>query len=357
MEKLKLGLIGCGAVAVEKYLLSAEETGLAEIVAFCDANEKRAVDTAAQYGKTGAKVFTDYRRLLEEKLDAVYVCTPNRSHSEIAVAALESGKHVMCEKPMAINHEEALKMCAAAKQTGKLLTIGYQNRYRADSLYLKKECEAGTLGEIYYARAKAVRRRAVPTWGVFLNEFEQGGGPLVDIGTHALDLTLWLMDNYRPRSVTGAVYHKLNEEKEQANAFGPWDPEVFKVEDSAVGFITMENGATVYLESSWALNVLDEDEAKAVLCGTKAGADMNDGLAINGARFGRLYTARPMTEPGESEFFPENEDTPEVKEQKVFLNAILGNGELTVLPEQAAVVTQILDAIYLSAKEKRQIIL
>ena len=111
---------------------------------------------------------------------------------------LESGKHVMCEKPMAKTAAEAREMLAAARRTGKKLTIGYNNRFRSDSQHLKSVCEAGELGDIYYAKAHAIRRRAVPTWGVFLDGEKQGGGPLIDIGTHALDLTLWMMDNYKP---------------------------------------------------------------------------------------------------------------------------------------------------------------
>ena len=117
------------------------------------------------------------------------------------------------------------------------------------------------MGEIYYAKALALRRRAVPTWGVFLNEYEQGGGPLIDIGTHALDLTLWMMDNYKPKMVVGSVFKKLGDQKESGNAWGDWDPKEYTVEDSAFGYIVMENGATIVLESSWALNILDVQEA------------------------------------------------------------------------------------------------
>ncbi|MEA5069870.1 MAG: Gfo/Idh/MocA family oxidoreductase, partial [Christensenellaceae bacterium] len=210
MAKLKVGIVGCGGIAKGKHLPAIAATGEADIVAFCDIVRQRAADAATQYGTKDAQVYTDYRELIELELDAVYVCTPNRSHCEISVAALEAGKHVMCEKPMAINHREALRMVEAAKRTGRLLTVGYQARYRPDSAYLKRECENGELGDIYYAKAKAIRRRAVPTWGVFLDEREQGGGPLIDIGTHALDLTLWMMNNDRPRSVVGTVYHTLN---------------------------------------------------------------------------------------------------------------------------------------------------
>jgi len=356
MAKLKAGIIGCGGIANGKHMPSIAKSGMADMVAFCDIVKERAEKAAKDYGTKKAAVFEDYNELLKEKLDVVYVCTPNRSHSVITVAALNAGKNVLCEKPMAINTAEALKMCEAAKATKKLLTIGYQSRYRPDSRYLKKECEAGVLGEIYYARAKAIRRRAVPTWGVFLNEYEQGGGPLIDIGTHALDLTLWMMDNYAPKTVTGSVYHKLNNEKEPANAFGAWDPKAFTVEDSAFGFIIMENGATINLEASWALNTLDVNEAKTVLCGTKAGADMNDGLVINGVKHNKQYIERVDLGVGGVAFYEGSEDSPEVLEQKTFLGAVKGENELVVLPEQALVVTKILEAIYASAKAGKQIV-
>ncbi len=356
MEQLRVGIIGCGGIANGKHLPAIKKEGSADIVAFCDIVEQRAADAAKKYGTEDAKVFTDYQELLKLELDAVYVCTPNRSHCEITVAALEAGKHVMCEKPMAINHSEAMMMVEAAKRTGKLLTIGYQNRYRPDSTYLKQECEAGELGDIYYAKAKAIRRRAVPTWGVFLNEFEQGGGPLIDIGTHALDLTLWTMNNYKPKSVVGTVYHKLNGETQPANAFGAWKPEEFTVEDSAFAFIVMEDGATITLEASWALNTLDVHEAKTVLCGTKAGADMQNGLTINGTKHNRQYELKPELTAGGVAFFEGGTPAPEVMEQQIFLKAIRGEGELVVLPEQAAVVTQILDAVYQSAREGKQIV-
>lgn len=355
MKRLKVGIIGCGGIANGKHMPSIQAADMADIVAFCDIVQERAEKAKKEYGTEDAKIFTDYRELIQEELDAVYVLTPNRSHSFITVAALEAGKNVMCEKPMAINYEEAAKMLDAAKKSGKLLTIGYQTRYFPTSQFLKTECENGALGDIYYAKAKAIRRRAVPTWGVFLNEYEQGGGPLIDIGTHALDLTLWTMNNYKPVSVVGTVYHKLNGETQPANAWGPWDPKSFTVEDSAFGFIIMENGATITLESAWALNTLDVHEAKTVLCGTKAGADTLNGLTINGTMNDRQYTLNPDFNAGGAAFYEGTSITPEVVEQITFSKAILGEGKLTVLPEQAIVVTQILEAIYKSAKEQKQI--
>jgi len=351
MEKLRAGVIGCGGIANGKEMPAAKETGLVDMVAFCDVVIEKAEKAKKEYGTPDAKTYTDYRELLEDKsIDIVYVCTPNRSHSEITVAALNAGKHVMCEKPMAINTLEAKKMLDAAKANNKVLTIAYQNRFRADSIYLKEECKNGVLGEIYFAKARAIRRRAVPTWGVFLNEYEQGGGPLIDIGTHALDLTLWMMDNYKPKYAVGTVYHKLNNQKDTGNAWGDWDPEKFTVEDSAFGFVVMENGATIILESSWALNSLENLEAATLLCGTKAGADMFDGLRINGVKNGRQYVLKPDFNAGGVAFYEGTSSKPEVLEQLSFINAVLGRGELTVKPEEALVVTQILEAIYESAK-------
>uniref|UniRef100_UPI00301ADFDA Gfo/Idh/MocA family protein n=1 Tax=Oceanobacillus massiliensis TaxID=1465765 RepID=UPI00301ADFDA len=303
-DKLKIAIIGCGGIANGKHLPSLSKLEQVEISAFCDIVIERAEKAAKEYGGADAKTYVDYKELLQDKsIDVVHVCTPNISHMEISVAALESGKHVMCEKPMAKSTEEARLMVEAAERTGQKLTIGYNNRFRPDSQYLHNLCKRGDLGEIYYAKAHAIRRRAVPTWGVFLDEEKQGGGPLIDIGTHALDLTLWMMNNYKPKSVMGTIYHKLGKNENSANAWGPWDPKKFTVEDSAFGFITMENGATIVLESSWALNSLDVDEAKCSLSGTKSGADMKNGLRINGESFGKLYTQNIELDNGGVAFY------------------------------------------------------
>ena len=355
MEKLKIGIVGCGGIANGKHLPAIKNNGNFEIVAFCDLIEERAKKAKEEYGTQESKVYTDYRELLKDELDAVYVLTPNNAHAPVAIAAMKAGKHVMCEKPMAKTYAEAKEMVEAAKETGKILTIGYQNRYRGDSQYLKRACENGDLGEIYYGKAHAVRRRAVPTWGVFLDEEKQGGGPLIDIGTHALDLTLWMMDNYEPESVTGSVFRKLADQTETGNAWGDWDPEKYTVEDSAFGFIKMKNGATISLEASWALNTLDVDEAKTSLCGTRAGADMKDGLRINRIQYNRQCVEKPMLDANGVAFYDGTEEKDADVEQRVFYNAVMKGEPLTVLPEQALVVTQILEAIYESARTGKTI--
>ncbi|MBR2567988.1 MAG: Gfo/Idh/MocA family oxidoreductase, partial [Paenibacillus sp.] len=303
-KTFRIAIIGCWGIANGKHMPALSKRPNAQMVAFCDIIEERAVEAKEKYGAEGAKVYTDYQELLKDKtIDIVHVCTPNDSHAEIAIAALESDKHVMCEKPMAKTAADARRMVEAAERTGKKLTVGYNNRFRSDSQYLKKVCEDGTLGEVYYAKAHAIRRRAVPTWGVFLDEEKQGGGPLIDIGTHALDLTLWMMDNYEPAVVLGSSFHKLGGKENAANSWGPWDPAKFTVEDSAFGMIKMKNGATIVLESSWAINMTQIGEAKCTLCGTEGGADMWDGLNINGEKHSRLYEQKIELNAGGVAFY------------------------------------------------------
>ena len=355
-KKLRVAIIGCGGIANGKHMPALKTIPEAEMVAFCDLIEERAENAKKAYGTEDAKVYTDYKELLKDStIDVVHVCTPNRSHSFISIDALYAGKHVLCEKPMAKTFAEAQAMVKAAKETGKILSIGYQNRYRADSQYMKQTCEAGELGEIYYAKAHAVRRRAVPTWGVFLNEEEQGGGPLIDIGTHALDLTLWMMDNYEVESVTGQTFRKLADQTNQGNAFGDWDPKEFCVEDSAFGFIRMKNGAVIELEAAWALNTLEVDEAKTSLCGTKAGADMKDGLRINYIHHNKQVVEKPaLSGEGVAFFSGEEKEAPDY-EQELFYHIVADGAEQIVKPAQAAVVTRVLEAIYESAKSGKTI--
>lgn len=354
MSKVNVGMIGCGGIAMGKHLPSLAKIPEAQIVAFFDVASDRAHEAKNKFGTNDARVYHDvYELLRDQDVHVVHVCTPNDTHAEISIAALEAGKHVLCEKPMAKTAEDARRMLEAAERTGKKLSIAYQNRFRADSRWLHRACRAGDLGEIYIAKAHAVRRRAVPTWGVFLDLEKQGGGPLIDIGTHALDLALWMMDNYEPKTVLGSSYRKLAEQGSEANLWGNWDPAKFTVEDSAFAMITMKNGATVWLESSWALNTLDSDEAKVTLHGTKAGADMKHGLRVNGEEHGRLYN-REIQMSGDFGGGAAPDDTAE-QEARSWIHSILNDQEPVVTAKQGLVVQQILEAVYESAHKGQAI--
>ena len=367
MGKLRIAIVGCGGIANQKHMPSIKANAdKAEMVAFCDLIPERAEKAAKEYGVEGAKVYTDYKEMLADtsiEFDVVHVCTPNVAHCPITVAAFEAGKHVMCEKPMAHNTEDARKMIDAWKKSGKKFTIGYQNRLRDDTQTLHASCEAGELGEIYFAKAHAIRRRAVPTWGVFPNKALQGGGPLIDIGTHALDITLWMMNNYEPASVSGQVFYKLGRQEDgpAGNVFGPWDPKTFEVEDSAFGLVKMKNGATIYLEASWALNVLKSMEASTTLCGTKAGAEIHHGgsypqdeLIYNTVEHNQLME-KTISPAGVVDFFEGGAAAEAVREQEQWLNAIINDTDPLVKPEQAFVVTQILEGIYKSAETGKEV--
>lgn len=352
MRKVKIGIIGCGGIFHGKHMNAIKQLDFLEIVGLCDIIKEKAESAKEEFHLDNAKIYTDYKELLKDKsIEAVHVLTPNRSHSFITIDALEAGKHVMCEKPMAKTYEEAKAMLEASKRTGKKLTIGYQSRWRNDYQYLKKCCDDGELGDIYYARAVALRRRAVPTWGVFLNEYEQGGGPLIDIGTHALDITLWMMNNYEPKMAIGRSFKKLGQQTNTANAWGDWDPEKFTVEDSAFGFVVMKNGAVVSVESSWALNFADPREVTTVLCGEKGGADTLTGdLRLNYVKNGRQVIETPDFKAGGVAFYEGVSSDSEVLEAMAFYDAIVNDKELPTKPEQALVVTQILEGIYKSAE-------
>lgn len=368
MGKIRIGIVGCGFIANRKHLPMMTQHEDVEVVAFCDIIKERAVASAKQFGVPEAKVYEDYRQLIaREDIDVVHVCTPNSSHSEITIAALQSGKHVMCEKPMAKTSAEAKAMLDAAKATGKKLTIGYQNRFRSDSQFIKSICDKGELGDIYLGKAFATRRRGVPIWGVFMNKELQGGGPLIDLGTHALDLTLWMMNNYEPVSALGSTYNKIGKMGSPANGMGAWDPENYEVEDSAFGMVKFKNGATVVLEASWAINMIVANEAMTMLVGTKAGADMYPAagpilrvadfqsaeslhVRVNGESNGKLYiqnynmgaqfigSAKPEDFAGGT------------LEMNTWLDSIRYDTEVVVKPEQAYTVTRILEAIYQSAE-------
>lgn len=351
-REVRIGIIGCGGIANGKHMPSLKKIPEVKMVAFCDIVEERAVKAAKEYGESDAKVYTDYKELLkDESIEAVHVLTPNRAHADITVDALYSGKHVMCEKPIAKTVADAKRMLDAAKATGKKLTIGYQHRQKTASIYAKQYVDRGDLGEIYYANCYAIRRRGTPNWGVFLNEYEQGGGPVIDIATHSLDLTLYLMNNYEPAMVLGKT-HKAIEHPEAANAWGDGGVSTTPLEESACAMIVMKNGATIMLETSWALNTSREiQEGSCRLCGSRAGLMLEgNSLKINSVDLDRKVDYTVDMSNGGVAFYSGSSNSPQENEARSWINAIINDTDPVVLPEQAYVVSQILEAIYTSSK-------
>ncbi|HIS67775.1 MAG TPA: Gfo/Idh/MocA family oxidoreductase [Candidatus Gallacutalibacter stercoravium] len=349
MREVKVGIIGCGGIANGKHMPSLKKLSNVKMVAFCDIIEERAQKAKEEYGTPDAKVFTDYRDLLKmEEIEVVHVLTPNVSHAELSIAALEAGKHVMCEKPMAATYKDAKAMVDAAKRTGKKLTIGYQTRSTQAYQYARKLIADGELGDIYYVKAPAIRRRGAPLWGVFLDKEKQGGGPMIDIGTHSIDAALYLIGNYEVESVTGSVYRKLADTAMYSNEWGIWDPKDFQVEDSAMGYIKFKNGATMVVEASWVINMVDG--GCTTICGTGGGIEMRgDTVRINGEKNGSLFINEVKPNSTARELFKGENLTPEEYEAKQWIYSIVNDTEPLTKPEEACVVSHIIEAIYESA--------
>lgn len=281
-RKLKVGLIGLGNIMRNSHMHGyAALKDKAEIVAVCDIIPEKIENFKASFGLQGVQGFTDYKELLDvEGLDFVDICTPNYLHSIIAVDALNHGLHVFCEKPDAVSVEEAEKMREAAERNGRHLMVMRNNRYRATAQYVKKYIEDGKMGDIYCGRCGWQRRRGIPgKGGWFTTKAQSGGGPLIDLGVHMIDLAIWLMGNPTPVSVSGCTYSKFSGSDisdSEHSKFGEKKSDgTFDVEDLAMGFIRFDNGACLQVEVSWASNI--ERETNFVeLRGDKAGMELKD---------------------------------------------------------------------------------
>lgn len=354
MGKIKIAIIGCGGIAKNAHIKAYQAlTDRFDVVAACDILPERVKQFAEDYHIPAT--YTDYHDVLNiEKLDAVDICTPNYLHSIIAVEALNAGLNVLCEKPDAINPTEAEKMNAAAEKNGKLLMVIRNNRFIVQSEYLKKYIEDGKLGKIYAARCGWQRRRGIPGKGGWFTTKElSGGGPLIDLGVHMIDLSMWLMGNPRPVSVSGCTYSEFANNNADSSAAKYGDATkngTFNVEDLAMGFIRFDNGACLQLEFSWASNIQRENKFFE-LRGTKAGAEWNskdDELRIYGEEYGKPVDLIPrFAKPVHGH----------VGNIKNFADALEGKAEPVFKPQQGIDMIKILSAIYESAETGKEVIL
>jgi predicted dehydrogenase len=348
-KKLRVGIIGSGGIAQACHMRGyAAIPDLCEMVACCDVNEATAKAAAEKFGV--AKTYTDHRAMLEaEELDAVSVATPNKYHKQPTIDALTAGVNVLCEKPLGMNADECREMCAAARDNAKILQVGLQSRFMGTSSWLRTYIGAGHLGDVYFARAQAIRRRGVPGWGVFINKELQGGGPLIDIGVHILDLTLFLMGYPKPVAASGKTWDILGKNPALWNAWGDYDRTKFTVEDFAVGLIKFDNGAVVSLESSFMANGPDVWETQ--LYGTKAGIKLqpdsgNSGLKIYSEQDRLLIDAQAANVP--------HVESAHVEEVKAFVNAILEGKPSPVPGENGLILNAVFDAIYKSSETGKE---
>lgn len=335
---LKFGMIGVGKICQGCHLPAyekLEKTNDVKVVALCDINEERLKEVGKRF--PDAKLYTSYREMIEnEELDAVDICTPNNIHSEAAVFALDHGVHVMCEKPDAVSVAEAEKMKNAAEKSGKTLMVMRNNRYRPSTKFLKQYIAEGKMGEIYAGRCGWIRRRGIPGWGGwFTDKAQAGGGPLIDLGVHIIDLSMYLMGNAKPVTVSGCTYLKFPHTSQSK----------MDVEDLAMGFIRFDNGACLQIEFSWASNI-PGDQMFVELRGTKAGSRMS---GID--RKFEIYTEECGVNTNVYPSLDDHNCMPHHEGNiRHFVDVLNGKAEPDFTPEQGLNMVKILEALYKSAE-------
>lgn len=343
MGKLRVGIIGAGQIVQASHIGNYKSHDEVEIVGICDTNKEAARKVAEKYQIPN--YYDSHITMLDElKPDAVSVCVPNAFHSQITCDALERGSHVYCEKPPGITVEEVEHMEQLAKEKNRLLTFGFHFRHGANVSFIKEKIENGDFGDIYRANVRWIRRRGIPGWGNFTNKKMQGGGPLIDIGSHMLDLAFYLMDYPEIDYLCTTAHDKIGK-RGGMGLMGAWEGERFTVEDTLFGFIRFKNGASLALETAFALNVKERDIRSVELFGDKLGASLF-----------------PLETYGEDNGLLTNTEYPYLPETDLhkaaigsFVRSCLGEEPLMVTPSQAVYVQKVLCACYESAATKKPV--
>lgn len=342
-DRIRIGVVGAGFIGkIHMDMFGRlEETTVTGITDFQKPLAERA---AAQFGIS--RVFNGAEELIDSnEVDAVVIGVPNRFHAPLAIRALEHGKHVLLEKPMAINGTGARRIVEAHRKAGTTLMIAHQMRWSGLSMQTKRLVETGELGKVYNAKAGMLRRKAIPGWGSWFTRMdESGGGPLIDIGVHVLDMAMWFLGNPKPVSVFGSTYASFGPSKKGIGTWGTpqWDG-YFDVEDLATAMIKLDDGSTLTLEVSWAVNT-DSDSTHFIhVMGTEGGASLySNRLILTGQKFDRAYDIR--VDP------PANEENPRALLSRHFAECVR-EGKTPISDGISGLVNStILDAIYRSAK-------
>jgi len=349
LSEVRFGFIGAGQIAyyAADALLRHPH---AKLVAIQDPHLERR--TTLQKKHTLEFAHEAVEELLANKsVDAVYIAVPNKFHIPLAIQALEAGKHVILEKPFAMNAVEAEQAINVAKKAGLVLFVGMNQRFTADSQKIKQLVDAGVLGEIYHAKAYWRRRAGIPKLGTWFGNKEiAGGGSLYDIGVHMLDLCLWAINNFEPVSVVGATYTKFGNRGLGEGGWGLSDRSEtsFDVDDFASAFIRFANGATVSLDTSWACHQASGNMENVEIFGTEGGATLRP------ARLFRGSAGLPATYEIVDEL-KMNLKMPHQERFHNFINHLRGEEELCVTTQQALAVQKILDAIAESNRTGKEV--
>ncbi|MFB3893571.1 MAG: Gfo/Idh/MocA family protein [Phycisphaerae bacterium] len=353
-KQLKVGIIGVGGISAV-HNSGYVKSGLAEVYAICDIKPDVLKKRSDDYKVPKERCFKDYRKLLAMKeLDAVSVCTPNALHCVMTVDGLKAGKHVLCEKPMAMSPQECKRMNDAAAKARRKLQIGLMQRFRSDANYVHKLQAEGVLGNIYYGRCQAIRRRGVPSWGVFGQLDKQGGGGVIDIGVHLIDLCWWLMGKPTPVAVSGATYRTIGNTPGHVGCFGPWDWKTYTVEDFASGLVRFKGGATMSIECGFCVN-LDKPHEGVHVVGDKGGAGLSP-LSVQLEVAGHIMDCTPNhISTVDLHGRPDSATTNHEKEVYSFCKAIIDNKPVYVPGTEVINVQKIINGLYASAKQNKEV--
>jgi len=342
-REIRVGFIGTGSIARYQASILANVADV-EIVAGADVSE--ASLAAFKEGVPGARTFADYREMLAmDGLDAVSVCTPNYLHREPTIAALRAGKDVMVEKPMAMNAAEAQEMVETARQEARKLTIGFQWRLSPEAQALKRYLDAGEIGRPLFARVQALRRRGIPNWGVFGRKELQGGGPLIDIGVHIMELGHYLTGRPKALSASACMYTYLGDKPSDVLCPWPgWDYKTYTVEDLAVGFIRFEGGACMTVESSFVAHI-ERPVFNVQVMGERGGFTYSPPKVFKDEA-GLMVNVEPAF-VGEWKAFD--------RKMESWIAYLRGEAQTECPGEDGLAIQQMLDALYESAEEGREV--
>lgn len=344
-KKLRVAIIGAGGIsnAHTEHYQKFEDV---EIVGACDVSDANLKKFSQKHGITA--LFSDWKSMLKEaRPDAVSVCTPNGVHLQPTVDALNAGCHVLVEKPLALNATEGQKMIDVAKKNKKHLVIGFQHRFDGRTQMLKRAVDEGLFGKILYVRVQALRRRGIPNWGVFGRKDLQGGGPLIDIGVHVLEMAHYAIGSPEPAAATGSIFTFLgNKPSDVASQWPGWDHENYTVEDLAVGHIRMKTGTVIHIESAFAAHI-EKDQWTFQIFGEKGGATY-DPTTIFHDQAGMMLNATPAFIP-KVEVFPHK--------MRHFVDVCLYGRPSEAPAEHGLMVQKMLDAIYHSAESGKEVLI
>jgi predicted dehydrogenase len=351
---LRVGVIGLG-FAGSTHLAAYSALPGATVVALAGQEEPRLHELGERYGVP--ELYSDWEELVaRDDLDVVSIGVPNNLHHPIALAALNSGKHVFCEKPLATTGALAAEMVEAARRNDRVLEVAYNHRRRADVQFLRRYLDDSPLGEIYHARASWLRRSGIPGLGSwFTNKALAGGGPLIDLGSHVLDIALYLLGEPRVTSVSAVAYGELGRAGRGGRPHGvsAVTGEFFDVEDFTSALLRFDNGSSMELSASWASYSKVHEDIEVELLGATGGARLH---VDNYATSGTLTLYQDVA--GAPSIITPSVEVPAGHHQSVIEEFIdtINSGEFAgKYGEYALHRSQVVDAIYRSAAEKREV--